>query len=135
LIMWGYYTYAEVPLGFWLQDWFGFTRNHYDRIGHITQGVVPAILMREIYRRKAQIENTRWLFLFVVSFCLAFSAFFEMIEWWSAIAFWSGSDAFLGTQGDIWDAQWDMFFCLIGSTMSLVLLWHWHEKQIQKIQK
>jgi putative membrane protein len=70
-----------------MQDWFGFSRNHYDRIGHIAQGVVPAILIREVYRRKAQIANNEWLFLFVVSFCLAFSAFFEMIEWWSAVVF------------------------------------------------
>lgn len=98
LIVGGFYTYAKVPIGFWMQDWFDFSRNHYDRIGHFVQGFVPAILIREIYRRKALVANTGWLFLYVVTFCLAFSAFFEMLEWWSALAFGAGADAFLATQ-------------------------------------
>lgn len=135
LITGGFYTYAKVPLGFWMQDWFDFSRNHYDRIGHFVQGFVPAILIREIYRRKAKVANNGWLFLYIVTFCLAFSSFFEMIEWWSALAFGEGADAFLATQGDIWDTQWDMFLCLIGSIVSLVVFQRLHEKQVKRLSK
>lgn len=134
LILGGYYTYAEVPLGFWMQDWFDFSRNHYDRIGHFMQGFGPAILIREVYRRKAKVANTGWLFLYVTTFCLAFSAFFEMLEWWSALAFGAGADAFLATQGDVWDTQWDMFLCLIGAVLSQALFMRLHEKQLKRLK-
>jgi putative membrane protein len=135
LIVGGIYTYEKVPLGNWMKSWFGFQRNHYDRIGHFAQGFIPAILIREIYIRKAHIQSPKWLFLFVTTFCLAFSAFFEMIEWWSAVAFGSGADAYLGSQGDVWDAQWDMLYCLIGAIVSQILLGYVHNKQLETISK
>jgi putative membrane protein len=133
LMLGGHYTYAEVPLGFWMQDWFGFTRNHYDRIGHLAQGFVPAILAREILLRRTPLRQGGWLFALVTSVCLAFSAFYELIEWWSAVFMGDGSDAFLGSQGDVWDAQWDMFLCLIGALSSQVLLARLHDRQLSQL--
>jgi putative membrane protein len=121
LILGAHYTYAQVPLGFWMQEWFGFTRNHYDRIGHLAQGFFPAILWREVYLRKAKFPENAWLSLAVVTGCLAFSAFYEFIEWWTALASGENAEAFLGTQGDIWDTQWDMFLCAVGSVLSVLI--------------
>ena len=118
----GHYTYAQVPLGFWMQDAFGFTRNHYDRIGHFAQGFIPAMLAREIFIRRSPLRGSRWLPFMVVCFCLAFSALYELIEFWTALAGRRGGDGFLGTQGDVWDTQWDMQLALIGAIVSLVLL-------------
>ena len=115
LILGGHYTYAEVPLGFWLQDVFDLSRNPYDRIGHIAQGFVPALVTREILLRQTPLRRGGWLFMLVVSVCLAFSAFYEMIEWWVAVIAGISAEAFLGTQGDIWDTQWDMFLALLGA--------------------
>jgi putative membrane protein len=129
----GHYTYAEVPLGFWMQDWFGFTRNHYDRIGHLAQGFVPAILVREILLRRTPLRQGGWLFTLVTSVCLAFSACYEIIEWWSAAFLGGGSDAFLGSQGDVWDAQWDMLLCLIGAIVSQRLLARVHDRQLTRL--
>lgn len=134
LMLGGHYTYAEVPLGFWMQKVFGFARNHYDRIGHFAQGFVPAILVREVLRRKREpLSNGGWLFFLVTCVCLAISACYEFIEWGTAVATGAKSDAFLGTQGDPWDTQWDMLFALIGAITSQLLLTRLHERQIARL--
>ncbi len=130
LMLGGHYTYAQVPVGFWMEDWFGFSRNHYDRIGHLAQGFIPAMLAREIFIRRSPLRGSRWLPFLVVCFCLAFSAFYELIEFWTALATGSAATDFLGTQGDPWDTQWDMMLALIGSILSLLLLSRWHDQQI-----
>ncbi|HEV8543433.1 MAG TPA: DUF2238 domain-containing protein [Verrucomicrobiae bacterium] len=122
LMVGGRYTYAKVPLGFWMEHLFGFTRNHYDRIGHLAQGFVPALLAREILLRRSPLRPGKWLFFLVLSVCMAISAFYEFIEWWAALFFGAGADAFLGTQGDVWDTQWDMFMAFIGATVALTTL-------------
>lgn len=133
LMLGGHYTYAQVPLGFWMQRVFGFTRNHYDRIGHLAQGFVPAIVAREILIRRSPLRAGKWLFFIVLSVCLAISACYELIEWWSALIGGSAADAFLGTQGDPFDTQADMFMALIGAVASQVLLARVHDRQIAKI--
>lgn len=135
LMVGGHYTYAKVPLGFWIQDWFDLSRNHYDRIGHFMQGLEPAILAREILIRKNVVKQCGWLTLFVVSICLAFSACYELIEWFAAIASAEASQAFLGTQGDIWDTQWDMFMCLIGAISALLIFTRQHDSQLAALAK
>lgn len=127
LMVGGHYTYAKVPLGFWMQEWFDFQRNHYDRIGHFMQGFEPAILAREILIRKNVVKRGAWLVLFVLSITLAFSACYEFIEWFVAVVSAEAADAFLGTQGDVWDTQWDMLMCLIGAATALVLLPRLHD--------
>jgi putative membrane protein len=134
LMVGGKYTYAEVPLGFWMRDAFGFARNHYDRIGHLAQGFVPAMMAREILIRRSPLRGSRWLPFFVVCFCLAFSALYELIEFWTALASGEASEAFLGTQGDPWDTQWDMMMALIGAVMALLLLSRWHDRQIRRTE-
>ena len=131
LIMGGYYSYARTPFGYWLQDLFGLDRNPYDRLGHFAQGFVPAILVREILIRRSPLRGSRWLAPLVVSVCLAFSAFFELIEWWAAVLGGSAADDFLATQGDVWDTQWDMFTALIGAIVSLLLLSRLHDRQLR----
>jgi putative membrane protein len=116
------YTYAEVPLGYWMQEWFGFTRNNYDKIGHFAQGFVPAMLIRELLLRTSPLHRGKWLSFIVVSICLAISALYELIEWWVAIIQGASAEDFLGTQGYVWDAQSDMFFALLGAIFSLLLL-------------
>ena len=130
LMLGGHYTYAEVPLGEWARHWFGFARNHYDRVGHLAQGFIPAILAREILLRQTPLRPGGWLFTLVTSVCLAFSAFYELIEWWSAVFLGGGATAFLGTQGDPWDTQWDMFLALIGAVASQLLLSGIHDRQL-----
>ena len=130
LMLGGRYTYAQVPLGFWLQDLFDLSRNHYDRIGHFAQGFIPAILAREILLRTTPLKPGRMLFLLVTAVCLAFSAFYELIEWWAALAIGADADAFLATQGDPWDTQWDMFLCLCGTIVSLLLWRRVHDRQL-----
>lgn len=130
LILGGAYTYAKVPLGFWLQDLLHLERNPYDRIGHLMQGFVPAILAREILLRTSPLRPGRWLFFLVVCVCLAFSAFYELIEWWVAAATGAGAEAFLGTQGDPWDTQWDMCCALIGALSAQLLLASFHDRQL-----
>jgi len=132
LMVGGKYTYAQVPFGFWMERVFGFTRNHYDRIGHFAQGFVPALVAREILSRQSPLKGSRWLPFLVVCFCLAFSAFYELIEWWTALAKGASADAFLGTQGDPWDTQWDMFYALIGAVTGLVTLSRVHERQLSE---
>ncbi|MDA1077332.1 MAG: DUF2238 domain-containing protein [Proteobacteria bacterium] len=130
LILGGHYTYARVPLGFWLQDWFDLSRNHYDRLGHLAQGFIPAILAREILFRNQVVTKKGWLFFLSVCVCLAFSALYELIEWWAAIAVSEAADAFLGTQGDVWDTQWDMFMALIGAVLANLVLARVHLAQM-----
>jgi putative membrane protein len=115
LILGGHYTYARVPLGFWMQDWFDFTRNHYDRIGHLMQGFGPAIIIRELLVRTSPLAPGKWLFTIVLFTVLGISATYELIEWWTALASEEASAAFLGTQGDVWDTQWDMFLAGCGA--------------------
>jgi putative membrane protein len=133
LIVGGHYTYAEVPLGDWIKDAFDLSRNHYDRLGHFAQGFVPAILAREILLRRSPLVRGKWLFFLVTSVCLAFSAFYEMIEWWTAVAGGESADAFLGAQGDIWDSHWDMFLALNGAIISQLVLRKVHDRQLTDI--
>ena len=130
LMVGGHYTYAEVPLGYWLQDWLAFSRNHYDRIGHLAQGFIPAIIVREILIRRSPLRRSRWLPFVVVSICLAFSALYELIEWWTAVATGEAAEAFLGTQGDVWDTQWDMMLALIGAIVALLMLSRLHDREL-----
>ncbi|MEW1750798.1 DUF2238 domain-containing protein [Streptomyces angustmyceticus] len=132
LIVGGHYTYAEVPLGHWLQDALDLSRNPYDRIGHLMQGFVPAILVRELLVRTSPLRGSAWLSPLTVCACLAFSAFFELIEWWSALAGGSAADAFLATQGDPWDTQWDMACALLGAIVALLLLGRVHDRQLAR---
>lgn len=129
----GRYTYAEVPVGFYVQELFGFARNHYDRLGHFAQGFVPALLFREWLIRTKVLSSKRWLFIVVSSLCLSFSAVYEFIEWFTALATGENATAFLGTQGDVWDTQWDMFLALIGSVAAQVFLSRWQDSQIARL--
>ena len=133
LMVGGKYTYAEVPLGFWMRDWFGFTRNHYDRIGHFAQGFIPAIAAREIFLRVARLRRDAWLNVIVVSMALAISALYELFEWAVAELTGTAADAFLGTQGDVWDTQKDMCLALIGATVALLLLSRLHDRSLTKV--
>lgn len=130
LFVGGHYTYAEVPLGFALQKLFGLDRNPYDRIGHFAQGLVPAIAAREILLRRTPLVRGGWLFFIVACICLAISACYEFIEWWSAVLLGQGAEAFLGTQGDPWDTQWDMFTALLGALAAQILLGRCHDRQL-----
>jgi putative membrane protein len=133
LMLGGHYTYARVPLGFWVQDLLDLGRNHYDRLGHIAQGFIPAILTREILFRLSPLKSGKWLFFMVTSVCLAISAFYEFIEWWAAILGGESAESFLGTQGDVWDTQWDMFLAFIGSLMALLFLSRMHDRQLERM--
>lgn len=130
LVYGGAYTYAETPLGLWAQEAFDWQRNHYDRLGHFAQGFIPAILGRELLLRLTPLREGGWLFYLVTSACLAFSAFFEMLEWWAALVWGGEADAFLATQGDVWDTQWDMFLALCGAITAQLLLGRWHRRQL-----
>jgi putative membrane protein len=130
LMVGGKYTYAEVPLGFWLEDAFGFARNHYDRIGHFAQGFVPAVVAREVLVRRSPLRGSRWLPYVAIAFCLAFSAFYELLEFWTALGTGEAAEAFLGTQGDVWDTQWDMMMALIGAVAALIMLSRVHDRQL-----
>lgn len=133
LIYGGAYTYARTPLGFWLQDLLGFARNPYDRIGHIAQGFVPALLARELLLRMFGIGGRKILFFLVLCIALAISAFYELIEWWAALLIGADADEFLATQGDVWDTQWDMFLALCGAFAAQLLLGRWHDRQLARI--
>ncbi|MFF7443161.1 DUF2238 domain-containing protein [Streptomyces sp. NPDC008122] len=133
LIVGGHYTYAEVPAGDWVRDWFGLERNPYDRFGHLMQGFVPAILVRELLVRTSPLRGSRWLAPLAVCACLAFSAVFEMLEWLAAVTGGQAADAFLATQGDVWDTQWDMFCALIGAICSLLLLSRLHDRALTRL--
>ena len=129
----GHYTYAEVPLFDTIKELFNLERNNYDKVGHFAQGFVPAIIAREILIRKNVVNGRCWLNVFIVSICLAFSAFYELIEWWVAISTGENAEAFLGTQGYIWDTQSDMAMALVGAICAIVFLAKYHDKQLQKI--
>ncbi|MFE1290040.1 DUF2238 domain-containing protein [Streptomyces sp. NPDC058751] len=129
----GHYTYAQVPLGDWARDTFGLDRNPYDRFGHLVQGFVPAVLVRELLSRTSPLRGSRWLAPLTVCACLAFSALFEMFEWAAAVIGGHGADAFLATQGDVWDTQWDMFCALVGATVSVLLLSRAHDRQLDAL--
>lgn len=131
----GKYTYAEVPLGFYFQELFETSRNHYDRLGHFAQGFVPAIIFREWLIRKDALAKKAFLPLVVSALCLSFSACYEFIEWFAALATGEGATAFLGTQGDVWDTQWDMFLALVGSVLAQVFFSRLHDRQIWKLSK
>lgn len=132
LMVGGHYTYAEVPLFDWIRDGFGLERNNYDKLGHFMQGFVPAIVAREILVRNAIIAGKGWMSFIIVSICLAISAFYELIEWWVAILSDEAAEAFLGTQGYVWDTQSDMMYALVGAIAALVLLSKLHDKQLSR---
>jgi putative membrane protein len=134
LMLGGHYTYARVPLGFWVQELFDFSRNHYDRLGHLAQGFVPAIIARELLLRTSPVVRGGWLFCIVTCVALAFSAFYEMIEWWAALIGGEAAESFLGTQGDVWDTQWDMFLALVGAVAAQLLLSRIHDRELVAIQ-
>jgi len=133
LMLGGHYTYARVPLGDWVRDWLDLARNHYDRLGHLTQGFVPAIITRELLLRLTPLRRGAWLFGLVTAVCLAVSACYEFIEWWAALIGGSAATDFLGTQGDVWDTQWDMFLAFIGAMASQILLSRVHDRQLAAI--
>jgi putative membrane protein len=133
LMVGGHYTYARVPFGFWLEHALDLSRNPYDRIGHFVQGFVPAILAREILLRCTPLKSGGWLSFIVVSICLAISACYEFLEWWTALIAGEGAVAFLGTQGDVWDTQWDMFMALLGATTSVLLLARVHDRALARL--
>ncbi|MFD5428619.1 DUF2238 domain-containing protein [Streptomyces sp. NPDC127084] len=133
LVLGGHYTYARVPLGEWVQSGLGLDRNPYDRFGHLMQGFVPCILVRELLTRTAPLRGSRWLAPLTVCACLAFSAVFEMFEWASAVIGGHAADDFLATQGDVWDTQWDMFCALIGAVLALLLLRKLHDRQLTRL--
>jgi putative membrane protein len=126
----GHYTYERVPLFNWLRPVFGWHRNHFDRLGHFAQGFVPATIARELFIRLKVLHRPRWMPFLILSICLAISAFYELIEWWTALVGGNASSAFLGTQGDIWDTQEDMLFALIGATCALIFIGRWHDRQL-----
>jgi len=133
LMVGGHYTYAEVPLGFWVQRALGLARNHYDRLGHFAQGFVPAILAREILLRRSPLRPGKWLFFLVTCVCLAISACYEFVEWWTAVTTGDSATAFLGTQGDPWDTQWDMFLALVGSLTAQLTLARVQDRQLERL--
>jgi putative membrane protein len=133
LMVGGHYTYAEVPLFDSIANWMGSERNNYDKVGHFFQGFVPALLAREILIRKGVVNGRAWLNVIIVAICLAFSAFYELIEWWVAVASGENAEAFLGTQGYIWDTQSDMALALVGAIMSLIVLATYHDRQLAKL--
>ena len=134
LMVGGHYTYAEMPLFSWLRDTFHLDRNYYDRVGHVAQGFVPAMIAREILLRKQVMKHGAWLFFIVCCISLSISAFYEILEWWVARASGSDAVAFLATQGDIWDTQWDMFLAFVGAISAQILLAKLHDKQLRQLE-
>lgn len=133
LMLGGAYTYARVPLGFWMQDVLGTARNPYDKIGHFAQGFVPAMIARELLIRRFAVSGRKLVAFLSISICLAISAAYELIEWAAALAMGQGADEFLGTQGDEWDTQSDMFWALLGASAALLILSPWHDRQMRRI--
>jgi len=126
----GHYTYAEVPLGHWFAEVFNLGRNHYDRLGHFAQGLVPALIAREIIIRRGIVRSRAWIFFFAICSAMTISAVYELIEWISAMIYGQNADAFLGGQGDVWDTQKDMACALVGATFGVVVLSRWHDRQL-----
>ncbi len=136
LMVGGHYTYAEVPLFDWIKEVLDQSRNNYDKVGHFAQGFIPAILAREILLRQEIVSGSKiWLNYIIVSIVLAFSAFYELIEWWVALTSGEDAEAFLGTQGYVWDTQSDMMYALIGAVTALLLLSRLHDRQLEKVMK
>jgi putative membrane protein len=133
LMVGGHYTYAEVPLFDYLKEPFGWQRNNYDKLGHFFQGFVPALIARELLIRKAVVNGVAWRNLFIISVALAFSAFYELIEWWVALLSEEAAESFLGTQGYVWDTQSDMLYALIGAISTLLFLAKWHDQQLTQL--
>ena len=131
LMVGGHYTYPEVPFGDWVRDLFDHSRNNYDKLGHLAQGFVPAIIAREVVIRLMVFNSKRWRDFFIVCLCLAISAFYELIEWWVALLTGEGAHAFLGTQGYLWDTQSDMGMALLGAVLALLILGRLHDRQLQ----
>ncbi len=130
----GYYTYAKTPLGDWAQQAFGFSRNHYDRVGHLALGLFPAFIVRELLLRRTPLQRGGWLVFLVLSVVLAIGAFWELIEWWTTlVAAGDVGQAFLGSQGDIWDAQWDMLLALVGAAFALLVGRRFHDRQLARL--
>ncbi len=135
LMIGGHYTYAEMPLFSWLRDEFHLARNYYDRLGHVAQGFVPAMIVREILIRNAVVNGRRWLFFIVCSIALAISACYEFFEWWVAVASGTAADSFLATQGDVWDTQWDMFMALCGAIVAQLTVAGIHDRQLRALSR
>ena len=133
LMVGGHYTYAEVPLFDWIRDTFDLARNNYDKVGHLAQGFIPAIVAREVLIRKGVVQGRGWMNFLVVCICLAISAFYELIEWWVALLSGESAEAFLGTQGYVWDTQSDMMLAMIGALLALATLWKIHDRQLAHI--
>jgi putative membrane protein len=133
LVYGGHYTYARAPLGFWVQELFDLARNHYDRLGHLAQGFVPAMVAREILLRRSPLGPRGWLPFLVVCVCMAISVSYEFIEWWAALIGGAAAQDFLGTQGDVWDTQWDMFLATCGAVLALVTLSTVHDRQLARL--
>jgi len=133
LILGGHYSYARVPLGFWMENLFGFTRNNYDRIGHFAQGFVPAIIARELFLRHKVVRRGAWMVTVIILVCLGISAIYELFEWRTAVFSGSAAEAFLGTQGDPWDTQEDMFTAGIGASAALLLLSRVHDRALSRL--
>lgn len=134
LLVGAHYTYAQVPLFNWIKSIFDLSRNHYDRIGHLAQGFVPAVVVREVLMRTSPLKTSKWLIPVILAFCLGVSAVYEVLEWAVAELSGTAAEAFLGTQGDVWDTQKDMFFCLVGAIASLVMLSRWHNRQLMHFE-
>lgn len=134
LMVGGHYTYAEMPLFNWIRDTFNLSRNYYDRLGHFAQGFIPAFIAKEVLIKRSHLKKGKMLNFLIICICLSISASYELLEWGVAKATGTAADAFLGTQGDVWDTQWDMFFALIGSIVSVSMFGKVHDKYIEKIQ-
>jgi putative membrane protein len=134
LLVGAHYTYAQVPLFSWIQETFGHERNHFDRVGHFMQGFVPALFVRELLLRTSPLKPGKWLFTIVVFGCLGFSALYELSEWLAAVVLGESAEAFLGTQGDVWDTQWDMFLAGVGAISSLLLLSRVHDRALKPLK-
>lgn len=135
LLVGGHYTYARVPLGEWMKEWFGFQRNHYDRLGHLMQGFVPAIICRELLLRNHVFAKKGWLMFTVISFCFALSACYELLEWAAALISEEAAESFLGTQGDNWDTQVDMFLAGVGAITAMLFFRQWHNHSMARVRK
>ncbi|MNR79346.1 Inner membrane protein YjdF [compost metagenome] len=132
LIVGGTYTYAHVPIGFWVQDVFALARNPYDKLGHLWQGLVPALLAKEIFVRRHVVVGKKMVAFLAICVAMAISAWYELIEWWAALIMGQGADEFLGTQGDQWDTQSDMCMAFIGAMIAVILLARWHDRQLAR---
>jgi len=135
LVVGGHYTYARVPLGEWAKERFGWSRNHYDKLGHFVQGFVPAILTRELLVRTSPLRGSRWSGFLTVCVCLAFSAFYELLEWFTAVMTGEAAEDFLGMQGDPWDTQTDMLMALVGASLALAMLARLHDRSMTNVMK